>query len=142
MLAEVEKIENFLKQRQIKLTQERKLIIDEMLASQRHFGPEELWEHLRQKGKRVSRATVYRTLELLIEGGLVKKVCLGEHCFRYEHILGRKNHSHMVCLKCGALIEFLDEAIDERQKLLSQQQGFEVLSRCFQIFGYCKNCTQ
>ncbi len=142
MLAEVEKIESFLKQKQIKLTDERKLIIDEMLASQRHFEPEELWEHLRQKGKRVSRATVYRTLELLIEGGLVKKVCLGEHCFRYEHILGRKNHSHMVCLKCGTLIEFFDEAIDQRQKLLSQEQGFEVLSRCFQIFGYCKNCTQ
>ncbi len=142
MLAEIEKIEDFLKQKHLKFTEERKLIIDEMLSSQRHFEPEELVEHLRQKGKRVSRATVYRTLELLIEGGLVKKVCLGEHCFRYEHILGRKNHSHMVCLKCGALIEFSDEMIDQRQKWLSEQQGFEVLSRCFQIFGYCKNCSQ
>src|SRR4030066_788071 len=136
-----QKFEYFLRKKNLKLTRERRDILDEMSGSDRHFGPEELLLQLRDKGKRVSRATVYRTLELLVNSGVVKKVCLGPQQFHYESLAQKEQrHSHLVCLKCGKIVEFSDPRTEERINEICRENNFKMTSRCFQVFGFCSRC--
>jgi Fur family ferric uptake transcriptional regulator len=136
-----QKFEYYLRKKNLKLTQERRVILDEMSGSERHFGPEELMLQLRDKGKRVSRATVYRTLDLLVDSGVVKKVCLGPQQFYYESLAKKEQkHSHLVCLKCGRIVEFSDSQTEERIGQICYEHGFRMTSRCFQVFGFCSQC--
>ncbi len=136
-----QKFEHYLRKKNLKLTQERRVILDEMSGSERHFGPEELLTQLREKGKRVSRATVYRTLDLLVDSGVVKKVCLGPQQFYYESLANKKQkHSHLVCLKCGRIVEFSDPRTEERINQICDEHNFRMTSRCFQVFGLCSKC--
>ena len=136
-----QKFEYYLRKKNLKLTQERRDILDEMSGSERHFGPEELLLQLRDKGKRVSRATVYRTLDLLVNSGVVKRVCLGPQQFYYESIAKKEQrHSHLVCLKCGKIVEFSDEVAEGRINQICRENEFKMTSRCFQIFGHCSDC--
>jgi Fur family ferric uptake transcriptional regulator len=136
-----QKFEYYLRRKNLKLTQERKVILDEMSGSDRHFGPEDLLIQLREKGRRVSRATVYRTLDLLVDSGVVKRVCLGPQQFYYESIAKKEHkHSHLVCLKCGKIIEFFDLPAEERISEICRENQFAMTSRCFQVFGFCSEC--
>jgi Fur family ferric uptake transcriptional regulator len=136
-----QKFEFYLRRKNLKLTQERRVILNEMSGSDRHFGPEDLLIQLREKGKRVSRATVYRTLDLLVDSGVVKKVCLGPQQFFYESIAQKElRHSHLVCLKCGKIIEFSDPGTEERIYQTCRENNFRMTSRCFQVFGFCSRC--
>lgn len=136
-----QQFEYYLRRKNLKLTQERRVILDEMAGSDRHFGPEDLLFNLREKGKRVSRATVYRTLDLLVDSGVVKRVCLGPQQFYYESIAKKEQkHSHLVCLRCGKITEFSDQATEERLSRICRENSFRMTSRCFQVFGFCSNC--
>ncbi len=140
MPAERTKFEDYLKSHNLKLTRERRLILDEIMQSNRHIEAEDVVYNLKNKGKKVSRATVYRTLELLKETGLVRRVCLGENQYRYEQVYGKEKHNHLVCVKCGNLIEFENEQVDHLQAEICQAHEFQMVTRCFQIFGFCQKC--
>ena len=136
-----QKFEFYLKRKNLKLTPERRTILEQMNGCGKHLGPEQLLLQLREKGKRVSRATIYRTLELLVDSGVVKKVCLGPQQFYYESLQGKnRTHSHMVCLTCGRITEFTDSATERRLAEVCRENYFQMTSRCFQVFGYCSNC--
>src|SRR3972149_4932115 len=122
-----QKFEDYLRKKNLKLTQERRDILDEMSGSDRHFGPEELLVQLRENGKRVSRATIYRTLDLLVNSGVVKKVCLGPQQFYYESLQGKnRTHSHMVCLNCGKIVEFSDPETENRITQICREHDFRM----------------
>jgi len=141
----IEPIENFtryLDTRNLKLTKERRVVLQEIFLRRGHLEAEDLWHSLHKKKKRASRATVYRTLDLLVDSGMVRKVDLGHGHSHFEHVLGHAHHEHMICLKCGRVIEFSDEKIERSLKKMCEKSGFENISHCFQIFGYCRNCRQ
>jgi Fur family ferric uptake transcriptional regulator len=132
----------YLNSKNLKLTEERKAVLKEIFLRPGHLEAEDLWHTLRKKKKRASRATVYRTLELLVDSGIVRKVDLGHGHSHFEHVLGHAHHEHMICLKCGKVIEFSDKKIEKSLKRLCEKSGFENTSHCFQIFGYCRDCRQ
>jgi len=136
----IESFAQYLNTRKLKLTPERKIILQEMLNSRGHVEAEDLLFNLKRKAKRTSRATVYRTLDLLVDSGLVRKVDLGHGHSHFEHVLGHAHHEHMVCLKCGKVIEFSDKGIERSMKKLCERSGFEHTSHHFQVFGLCKGC--
>jgi len=136
----VESFTKYLNSKNLKLTKERKAVLQEIFLHRGHLEAEDLWHGLRRKKKRASRATIYRTLDLLVDSGIVRKVDLGHGHFHYEHVLGRAHHEHMICLKCGKVIEFSDKKIESSLKKLCEKIGFEHTSHSFQIFGYCKDC--
>src|SRR4030042_602897 len=103
----------YLKQEGLKWTPERDKIFQEALALEGHFEAEELAYLLRKKGNRISKATVYRTLPLLVKAGLIKEVIHGEKHHHYEHIHDEKRHDHLICLKCGKIFEFEDDSLRE-----------------------------
>ncbi|MCK4385717.1 MAG: transcriptional repressor [candidate division Zixibacteria bacterium] len=130
----------YLNSRDLKLTKERKTVLEEISLHTGHLEAEDLWHNLRKKKKRASRATIYRTLDLLVDSGIVRKVDFGHGHSHYEQVLGHAHHEHMICIKCGKVIEFPDEKIERLIKKLCEKSGFKHTSHCFQIFGYCKEC--
>ncbi len=139
----VKRFEEFLKERELKLTGQRRRVLDRAFGTHEHFSAEELFDMLQAEGaEKVSRATVYRTLGLLLEGGFVEALDTGSGELKYEHILGHHHHDHMLCLACGRIEEFHDERIEVLQEENCQRRGFELVSHDLRLRGYCKSCAR
>jgi len=139
-LENLQYFQKLLAERSLKWTPERKAILEEVFASHDHFEADDLLFRLKKKNIRVSRATIYRTLELLVKCRLVRKISFGEDHTHYEHIYGHKHHDHLVCLKCGTILEFNNPTIEEIQEQICRDYDFEPDSHCLQIFGHCTKC--
>jgi Fur family ferric uptake transcriptional regulator len=133
--------ERFLRQRDLKLTPQRERVFNRAFATHEHFTAETFFGWMREaEGARVSRATVYRTLALLQEGGFIQSLDTGRGELVYEHTLGHRHHDHMVCLACGRIEEFHDERIEELQLEAAAKKGFVLESHLHRLLGYCKRC--
>lgn len=119
-------------------TKPREKIVAAVFASNGHFSAAELWQRLQPE--KVSLATIYRTLELLEEAGLVRKISLGNDLAHFEPLLGRRLHWHLVCTHCQQLIEFSDAVIEERLTEAVDHYGFQPRSVQVQVFGLCPQC--
>ena len=142
--ASIEKaFEEFLRTRELKLTSQRERILRRAFATHEHFTAETLYEWMRaEPGPRVSRATVYRTLGLLLEGGFLGSLDTGRGELMYEHVLGHKHHDHMVCLSCGRIEEFNDARIEALQVEAAAKKGFTIQSHAHRLFGLCRSCAR
>ncbi|MEY2784812.1 MAG: hypothetical protein RL277_1019 [Planctomycetota bacterium] len=139
----VERFEEFLKGRNLKLTSQRRRLLDRVFATHEHFSAEQLYNWLRgEPGDPVSRATVYRTLSLLTEGGFLATLDAGRGELIYEHVLGHEHHDHILCLGCGRIEEFHDEVIEELQRRACEAKGFVLVSHDLRLRGYCKTCQR
>lgn len=137
------RFERFLRSRALKLTTQRRRIFDRAFETHEHFSAETLYAWLEDEpGERVSRATVYRTLALLLEGGFVEALDAGRGQLVYEHVLGHAHHDHMVCLDCGKIEEFHDERIEELQLLACEKRGFQLVNHDLRLRGYCRACAK
>jgi len=135
--------EAFLKERSLKLTPQRKSIFDAVFATHDHFSAETLYGWLREsEARNVSRATVYRTLSLLVEGGFLESLDAGQGELLYEHVLGHRHHDHLVCVDCGRIEEFFDKRIEELQEEAARRKGFTLRSHNLRLFGTCGPCTK
>jgi len=139
--------EAFLRSRGLRLTKQRAAILRAIFGTHRHVSAEELFELLRQnektKGLKISRATVYRTLALLTEGGFVQALDVGrDQGTLYEHVLGHEHHDHMVCLVCGKIIEFSDERLEQVQEEAVRRHGFEATTHRLNVYGTCATCLK
>ncbi|HUW35513.1 MAG TPA: Fur family transcriptional regulator [Planctomycetota bacterium] len=132
----------FLAKRGLKLTPERRLILEEVFRQHDHFEAEELLFRMRQRKVRVSKATLYRTLPLLVKAGLLREEVFGERHLHYEHVHGRKHHDHLLCLSCGKIEEFLDETMEQLQDRVCARHGFDPTGHRLEIHGYCKECRK
>ena len=139
--AVLEQFKAYLKRERLKFTNEREIILTEVLKRRDHFDADELAADLRNDGLKVSRATVYRTLDILYEIGVVNKATLGHKHNHYENMVGRKHHDHLVCLNCDKVIEFVDDEIENKQVEVCQKLGFVMKRHTLQIFGYCSHCA-
>jgi Fur family transcriptional regulator, ferric uptake regulator len=132
--------ENFLGEKGLKFTKERIAVLREVFSFHSHFEPEHLFLRIRESGSKASRASVYRTLNLLVESGLVEKVTRTEKGNVYEHTYGHNHHDHMVCTLCGGITEFYSEKLENLQKEICHGNGFEGRSHTLEIRGYCAEC--
>lgn len=130
----------FLAGKGLKLTRQRETVVDEIFSSRGHFEAEDIVERLKHKRARVSRATVYRTLELLQECRLVEKINFGTSRSFYEHIHLGMHHDHIICTRCNVVIEFVDERIEKLQEEICASHGIRLNSHSMRLFGECKVC--
>lgn len=142
MFPQKEAFLDFLARRGMKLTRQRQAVVDEIFRDNGHFEAEELVERLKTNRTRVSRATVYRTLELLRECQLVEKLDFGTHRSYYEHVSPGEHHDHLICLRCGNVIEFHNERLEALQKEICGNFGFRESYHSLRIFGLCSKCVQ
>lgn len=140
---ELQRFQSFLTKNGLKLTRERSALVREIFATHYHFEADELLFRMKQKDLKISRATIYRSLDLLVKSGMVRRVHLGEDHFHYERVTrDEHHHDHLVCTTCGAVIEFHDDQLEARQQEICEQHGFEPTFNNLQILGVCKRCQK
>jgi Fur family ferric uptake transcriptional regulator len=132
----------FLNERGQRLTRERMIILRRVFSCRGHFDPETLYLQMRRSGLKASRASVYRTLNLLRECGLVERVRKTEQGSVYEYTFGHRHHDHMLCMGCGNMIEFYSADLERLQEELCAKQGFQGKNHSLEIRGYCSKCRK
>lgn len=139
-----EKFKEYLALQKKRLTPERAAIVDEVFSEHEHFDAEQLIERLtlRARDRRVSRATIYRTLSQLEEAGLLRKVARTNDREIYEHDYGYPQHDHLICKKCGQLEEFHNEQISDILKMIADEHGFIIEGHRLEVTGICSSCKQ
>lgn len=142
MLSKEDKFREFLTARKLKFTPERQAILNYVFSNHKHFEADELLIDLRLNDIRISKATIYRTLSLLVKSGLLREVIFGERHAHYEHVYGQEHHDHLVCNGCGKIIEFFEERIEKLQEEVCKKNKFKVESHKLQIQGYCEECCK
>ena len=130
----------FIAQKGLKSTRQRDIILDSFLASGRHISIEELYLKLRAKHPSIGYATVYRTLKLFAESGIAREIQFGDGQTRYEHAAEGEHHDHLVCTRCGAIIEFENETIEKLQQDVAKSHGFRIENHKLELYGVCSQC--
>ena len=130
----------YLKTHDMRATPERIAILDEIYTTDFHFEADDILTRVRAKGIKASRATIYRTIEILEKCGLIRKARFGEIQAYYEHTFGRHHHEHMRCTQCGKVIEFLCPEIEELQDEICKQHDFKMTNHILHLFGVCADC--
>jgi len=131
----------FLAGKGLRYTSERRAVVDAVFEKHRHFEADDLLLWARAKESRVSRATIYRTLELLVNSGLVRQMTFGDKTAQhYEQVLGIPHHDHLICLACGRVQEVFSADLEREQDALCERHGFEVHHHNLEVFGLCRRC--
>jgi len=135
------RFEEFLQTRGKRITQQRRLIVDEVFRRHEHFDAEDLIQKLQAElgSRKVSRPTVYRTLAELVDAGLLRDMVLGGRAI-YEHDYGYPQHDHLYCEKCHKLIEFRSEALEQLRESAAREHHFKATGHRLIIFGTCNDC--
>ena len=136
-----DKFREFLEIRGEKLTEPRRILVRHIFDSHKHFDADELVADLRGAGRQVSRATVYRTLRLLVEAGLLRELRLTNRT-AYEHDYGYPSHDHLHCTECNAVVEFRNDEVRKLREAVSLEHGFRPVGHRFIITGVCPACSR
>jgi Fur family ferric uptake transcriptional regulator len=141
MPQQLQALEEFMRSRGFKLTRPRRRVVEKLLSVKGHVTADELIEQLRAGGTPVSRATVYRTLSIVSQSGLIDGHDFERGKKLYEPMVGRAHHDHLYCISCGRVIEFTEEGIERLQESVVARHRFTPVYHSHKIFGYCEKCT-
>lgn len=134
--------QDYIGRNSLKVTPQRMLIVDVFLKAGGHLTTEEVYERVKSVDPSVGQATVYRTMKLLCDSGLAKEVHFGDGVARYEQKYGSKHHDHLICERCGANIEVLDDDIERLQEELARRHGYVLTSHRMYLYGICPACRE
>lgn len=142
MKKELALLREHIQRRGLRDTAQREEVFRALSAAGHHQSSDELYQLLRRQGVSVGRATVFRTLKLLEECGLVAKVTFADGTQKFEPAHGRPHHDHMICLDCGTALEFHSEDIEAIQEREAKKRGFTVLWHRHELMGRCRDCQR
>ena len=123
-----------LKKEGLRYTNQRQAVWDEIKSSDDHRDAEQIYSALRNNNLNVSRATVYRTIDVLVKNRLVRKMDVGDGRSLYEPRLDDEHHDHMICLDTGDIIEFYNEELEDLQDKIAKKHGYKVVRHVHQLF--------
>lgn len=138
---ELQRFRDFVRREGLRMTSERLELFDEIFEQHGHLDADELLAAMKRRGSTISRATVYRNLELMVRCGLVRRYQLGERRQKYEHLHTGQEHDHLVCAACGRMVEFKSAAIAAMLGEIARAHGFEPARHNLQISGLCRECA-
>ncbi len=124
----------------LRYTKPRQAIWNELRSSDEHRDAEEILFSLRKRGLKISRATVYRTVDVLVKYNLIDKLDIGDGRARFEYNDKYLQHDHLICTGCGKIVEFQNNEIQQLQSKIAKQHKFKLLHHNHQLFGFCKDC--
>ena len=147
-----DKLDTYIKSKGLRKTTQRDALVNIIFANDEHFTAEELYDRVKRTNSKASRATLYRTILLLVDAKLLHEIDLGEDVKTYDpNFNDRPSHNHMICVDCGKVLEFEDDNIDLLNDCLTRRMGFRPVSQSIRIEaacdtlrikGMCKNLIQ
>lgn len=136
----IDQLKQVLKDENLRYTTQRQAVWDELTANDDHRTAEEIYIALHNQSLNVSRATVYRTIEVLVKNRLARKLEVGDGMARYEHRLDEEHHDHLICTECSKIIEFSNDEVERLQEVIAKKFNFKLKSHHHQLFGVCPDC--
>ena len=123
-------------------SKQRRQILNIFLSTEKHPTITDLYDLARKKNPRTGLATVYRTMKVICDAGLARETDFGDGTKRFEHKYKHQHHDHLVCLKCGRVIEVISPAIEKLQENLAKKHRFKAVRHRMEIFGICRTCKR
>jgi Fur family ferric uptake transcriptional regulator len=128
----------YLDEHKLKHTRQRDVILEAFLDARGHVTSDELYQQIRELEPTIGYTTVYRTMKLLCEAGLAAERHFDEGSTRYE--IAHEHHDHLVCTRCGTIVEFECEMIEKTQEEIASRYGFQILRHRHELYGLCEKC--
>ena len=138
----LERFRRHLREHHQPVTRQRDRVAQVVFRSDDHLSVDGILRELKQQGEQVGIATVYSTLDLLVESGLVRAHDFGEGFRRYEPMTTQAGHEHLICERCGRVVEFANERLERMLPVLADEQGFQHQRHRVEIYGVCRECRQ
>ena len=131
----------YLREQGLPVTAQREAVADVVFSSSGHLSVEDIEAALKGQGERIGKATIYRTIEILVRSGLVGEHDFGEGFKRYEHLFGQQPvHEHLICTSCSEVVEFRSPDVIRLQEETARQHGFLPTRHRLEIYGICSSC--
>ena len=140
MKSEIDVFREFIRNKGLRNTVEREQVVKAVFSIHDHFDVEELYLLLRSRNDKISKATVYRTIPLLLESGLIQEAYFEDGHLHYEHIYGHDHHCHLRCVDCGKVLEFTEESVRGVEQKIGEHYDFIVTGHKLEVYGYCGKC--
>lgn len=135
-------LNDYIQSRPLKYSEKRLVILRALLDSNRHLTAEELYSIVKDKDASIGIATIYRTLRLFTECGISGELTLDGSTTRYYPALGKAHHDHLICIKCGKVVNIVSPGIEKTQEKLARENGFTLESHRLDLFGICSDCQK
>ncbi|HNS48375.1 MAG TPA: transcriptional repressor [bacterium] len=139
---ETEVLQKFLADRRLNRSRVREEILDVFLRAERHLTADQLYQLARRRLPSVGYATVYRSLKIFCDCGLCRPIKLENEPVRYEHLYRHDHHDHLVCTRCGRLVEVFDPTLEQLQEKLGRKHGFQMERHRLELYGICPECRK
>jgi Fur family ferric uptake transcriptional regulator len=138
----LERFRHYLRDQHLPVTRQRDLVAEIVFLSEDHLSVDEIERRIRVRGERVGTATVYRTLDVLVQSGLVRAHDFGQGFKRYEPMLAPSVHEHLICERCGSVNEFRNEQLERMLHLIADERNFHHRRHRVEVYGLCPACRQ
>ena len=133
-------LDAYLSRNQLKQTKQRRVIVNHFLNLHSHVDAEDLYDSVRREGHHIGLATIYRTLNLLRDAGLVEQSSFADGRAVFELLPPGSHHDHLVCIDCGKIVEFEHPGIEALQRKVALEWGFDLTSHRLDLYGRCSDC--
>ena len=139
----IDELKKIVKQKGLKYTEQREIVLDILLHAKEHLTAEEVYNEIKKKylNSNIGIATVYRALSFLEEVDLITSINFGTDGKKYESN-SKSHHDHLICTSCGKIIEFMDDEIEKRQDKIAKKNKFRIVSHSMQLYGTCESCQE
>jgi Fur family ferric uptake transcriptional regulator len=136
----LERFRRYLRDHRLPVTRQRDLVAQAVFLADDHPSVDAIIRAVKAGGEHVGTATVYRTLDVLVESGLVRAHDFGEGFKRYEPVPGQARHEHLICEQCGRVVEFQNEPLERMLPIIADEHGFQHRRHRVEIYGVCREC--
>ena len=139
----IDELKKIVKQKGLKYTEQREVVLSVLLDAQDHLTAEEVYNEIKKEhtDSNIGIATVYRALSFLEEVDLITSIAFGTDGKKYESN-AKSHHDHLICTNCGKIIEFIDDEIEKRQDKIAKKNKFKITSHSMQLYGTCETCQE
>lgn len=138
----LERFRHYLRDHRQPLTRQRDRVAEVVLTSDDHLSAEQIRRRLKEAGDSVGLATIYRTLDLLVQSGLVRAHDFGQGYRRFEPMPAQAHHDHLICVRCGRVEEFAHDRLERMLPIIADEYGFQPERHRVEIYGVCRDCQR
>jgi Fur family ferric uptake transcriptional regulator len=138
----LEAFRSYLRDHNLPVTHQREAVAETIFFAGAHLSVGDIERALRGRRVQVGKATIYRTLDLLLDAGVVQEHDFGEGFKRYEPLAAQSHHEHLICIACGRVVEFSSERLERMKSLIADEYGFRYHHHRLEIYGICRDCQR